>query len=390
LCKKCFDDAFLDCGESWELNSTGKMEKDFDKEIDAILRETAKGLNPAESLKNHLDADEISLFAENLLPIKARSMAIEHFADCNNCRSVLVDVVSFREEAGETPRVNLVGAKTGFVESLKKLFSFPKLGFAMGALSILFIGIVGFVSIKNSNESSFELSKSEPQVITPPPTSVNKPASTEANSPVSSANSAANSAPTNAAASAANIPLGVQQKSIDTNTAGTAGRLAKSGAVASKGPSIEPENNLSVVEQDSIKDKSITKEEKLAAREPAISESSKTASAPKVENPIVRDTYSDAEITRSAPAKPNKNPAPAAAAEVAANSSVSRARSVGGKSFSNANGTWIDSAYKGGAPKTVNRGTKEFNELDSGLKSIADSLAEPVIIVWKAKNYRIQ
>jgi hypothetical protein len=365
------------------------MEKDFDKEIDAILRETAKGLNPAGSLKNHLDADEISLFAENLLPIKARSMAIEHFADCNNCRSVLVDVVSFREEIAETPRVNLVGAKTGFVESLKKLFSFPKLGLAMGALSILFIGIVGFVSIKNSNESSFELSKSEPQVITPPPTSVNKLASTEANSPVSSANSAANAAPTNAVSSAANIPLGVQQKPIDTNTAaGTAGRLAKSGTVASKGPNIEPENNLSVVEQESTNDKSITKEEKLVTREPAIPESAKTAPAPMVENPIVHDTYSEQEVTRGS-AKPKKNPAPAAA-EVTANSSVSRARSVGGKSFSNANGTWIDSAYKGGTTKTVNRGTKSFDELDSSLKSIANSFTEPVIVVWKAKNYRIQ
>jgi hypothetical protein len=364
------------------------MEKDFDKEIDAILRGVAKKLNTAESPTNHLDADEISLFAEGLLPTNARSAAIEHFADCNNCRNVLVDVVSFREDTADTSSVNLAGAKPNFSESLRKLFSFPQLGFAMGALSILFVGIIGYVAVSNFNQSDNQMAKAvNPSNIVSPTVADkrSKEASETESSPIAVTNSAANSAPTNAAASAANIPLGMPKKSIDTNAAD---RSPKTGIEASKGPNVEMENAPPTLEQDSKMDKSISNEEKSVAREPAKPESLKTSPAPTVENPTTRDTYSESEVTPSALAKPKRNSAPAA--DVTANSSVSKSKSIGGKSFNNANGTWIDSAYKGGTTKTVNRGTKSFDDLDSGLKSIANSFTEPVIIVWKANNYRIQ
>ncbi|MEP6903348.1 MAG: hypothetical protein ABJA66_16590 [Actinomycetota bacterium] len=65
-------------------------------------------------------------------------------------------------------------------------------------------------------------------------------------------------------------------------------------------------------------------------------------------------------------------------------------RSVGGKTFNNVGGIWFDSAYSNQKQKTVNRGTSDYQKLDSGLRSIAGQFSGTVILVWKSKAYRIQ
>ena len=64
------------------------MVNDFDKEIDAILRK-ARGGESVILNNSHLDADEISAFAENALPDAARMRFTAHFADCGRCRKIL-------------------------------------------------------------------------------------------------------------------------------------------------------------------------------------------------------------------------------------------------------------------------------------------------------------
>ena len=73
------------------------MEVEFDKEIDSLLRQAAREgefafTNPQSQIANpqsvHLDADEISAFAENALPQKARVNAMEHLAECMRCRKI--------------------------------------------------------------------------------------------------------------------------------------------------------------------------------------------------------------------------------------------------------------------------------------------------------------
>jgi hypothetical protein len=361
------------------------MEKDFDNEIDAILRGAAKGINLTETLENHLDADEISLFAEGLLPMNARLAAIEHFADCSNCRSVLVDVVSIQEDSANAPSVDLIGTKTGFAESLRNWFTFSNLGFAMGALSLVFVGIIGFVAIQN-NQPSGDQAKLETKSIAAPPVNANKPVISESNEPVTSTNSAANSAPLAAANAAASVANTAPKAPIDSDTIN---RSPISADAKPRGPNAKSESDLPIAKQPLGKNKAIEREESPIAKEPAKTESLNAAPNPAAESKVDDSANADKEVTRSAPEKPKKSAAPATTAG-ASDSNVQRARSVAGKSFAKSDGTWIDSAYKGGATRTVNRGTKEFDELDSGLKSIANSLAEPVVVVWKAKNYRIQ
>jgi hypothetical protein len=68
------------------------MEFEFDKEMDALLRKAAKSGLAETAADSHLDADEISMFAENAMPDAARSQAISHMADCGRCRTILSNV----------------------------------------------------------------------------------------------------------------------------------------------------------------------------------------------------------------------------------------------------------------------------------------------------------
>ena len=84
------------------------MELNFDKEIDAILRKARESEfafaldNPQSAIRNpqlHLDADEISAFAENALPETAKQFYTAHLADCDACRKKLSNLVLLNAEA---------------------------------------------------------------------------------------------------------------------------------------------------------------------------------------------------------------------------------------------------------------------------------------------------
>jgi hypothetical protein len=70
--------------------------------------------------------------------------------------------------------------------------------------------------------------------------------------------------------------------------------------------------------------------------------------------------------------------------------SSSGRRVVSGKTFERKQGVWYDTTYQGRPTINVRRGTDEYNRLDGGLRSIANSLGGTVVIVWGAKAYRIQ
>ena len=63
-------------------------------------------------------------------------------------------------------------------------------------------------------------------------------------------------------------------------------------------------------------------------------------------------------------------------------------KTVGGKTFEQIGKVWIDTAYKGGKISTIKRSSNDFTKLESGLRNLANSFDEPVIIVWKGRNYR--
>ena len=66
-------------------------------------------------------------------------------------------------------------------------------------------------------------------------------------------------------------------------------------------------------------------------------------------------------------------------------------RSAGGRKFKRQGSAWVDVKFKSSLPlRRISRGSGEFDELDSGLRSIAQQLGGEVIVVWKGKAYLIK
>src|SRR5918912_4408003 len=91
------------------------MKEGFDKEIDSLLRRRAgagvrtSGDGAARD-EAHLDADELSAFAEGALPSAARVAAISHLADCDRCRGIVVGLAPFARAEPEVKHQALAAA----------------------------------------------------------------------------------------------------------------------------------------------------------------------------------------------------------------------------------------------------------------------------------------
>src|SRR5213075_1400212 len=67
------------------------MKSAFDKEMDALLRAHARQAPPrAVATDAHLDADELSAYAEHAVPPSARARYSAHLADCADCRAQVI------------------------------------------------------------------------------------------------------------------------------------------------------------------------------------------------------------------------------------------------------------------------------------------------------------
>jgi hypothetical protein len=130
------------------------MEVDFDKEIDTLLRKAQRDapvLVGDFASSRHLDADEISAFAENAMPEKSRALYTAHLADCDRCRKILSNLLMMNAEAA--PAAASPGVITIAERSLpwyRKLFLFPNLAYVMGGLVLVFGGFLAFTIVRSS------------------------------------------------------------------------------------------------------------------------------------------------------------------------------------------------------------------------------------------------
>src|SRR5688572_31060232 len=135
------------------------MELDFDKEIDAILRKAHRDgpvLVGDFANTHHLDADEISAFAENAMPENSRALYSAHLADCDRCRKILSNLLVMNAEAAPaaaSPSVGTNAVSTG-QPWYRQLFLFPNLAYVMGSLVLIFGGFFAFSVIQNSRMGS--------------------------------------------------------------------------------------------------------------------------------------------------------------------------------------------------------------------------------------------
>lgn len=381
------------------------MNQEFDKQIDSLLRQAAKGENvfAGEALQSgHIDADEISMFAENALPEKAKSRLIKHFADCDRCRLILSNVIALNAEGENAASIPIQAAQTetaavsNAIPWYKNLFAARNLAFGTGALALIFAVGIGFLVLQNRTNSEMQLA--------------------QANANIENSESAPNLSESNSE----------EMSDADTSTANTNAEVFE-GTDMSANTSANPvETNASA---DSKKSKSLEKSAENKAKSLGRTDSPKKSQTNKsLPEETVTITSNDEKLTtqlpvngrnaqtlKVTPAPPAPPPPPVPTDDVSSEiveadesenlaaartarrktgtDSGARADSekrIAGKTFRLRSGVWYDSAYRGQATINVRRGTTQYKNLDSGLQSIGNGFKGTIVVVWKSKAYRIE
>src|ERR1044072_3233136 len=82
----------------------------------------------------HLDADEMSAYAEGALPAAAHARSVAHLADCETCRRMVTELVLAAEVAGERSEpiaAQVPAPSKPWWSALTALFAPPVLRFAV-------------------------------------------------------------------------------------------------------------------------------------------------------------------------------------------------------------------------------------------------------------------
>jgi hypothetical protein len=384
------------------------MAAEFDKEIDALLRQTAAASRRAPlsggAASVHLDADEISAFAENVLPATSRMNAAAHLSDCDRCRTILSGVIALNA----APEAEAVHSKPVAVEVIpwyRRLFAFPQLAYGLGALVLLFGGLTAVILFQPKEKTADVAQLDVPErsqngkgmasdgdaAAAPEPTIANSSAASNQEPRVEDTNSSAARNPanmlsrSNTFSSSSNIAPGAGPSpgsSVPLSTSNSTGALSKSelktqprdtttaDTARTENSVAKPEKNPYALDGAVTKDKEEAADDKKRAAE------------------VLGEDRMSIAATRSAPSGGTSVAAKKSAA--LSKSDAVETRSAGGKTFHRSGGSWVDSSFSGQSQTTVKRGTGEYLKLDAGLRSIADSLGGAVVIVWKSKAYRIQ
>lgn len=382
------------------------MNEEMNNEMDLLLRRLSRrqdeSMPDAASSSNseHLDADELSSYAENALPALARARYTEHLAVCTSCRDVVVQlsasagVVVAVEQKAKTP------APSWWRSFLASLFSPMVLRYSVPALGLIVVAAIGFVLM--NRESGFMALRNGSPAAAPATDSPVAPGgimfSTQKDEPLQGRVSPepkalAKTAPQKESAETPPVPNAAPGVSIHAEVKKAAPAEEHTGAGAQPEPKPAPTGDFSVA-VDTRKQESERK----------ISEAAKVARERAYDQATAR--RDDVAGQRGGPAR-NEAPAPATArapspgsvttlqsATAEKDKKDAETRSVAGRDFRRERGVWIDTDYNSGT-STVNlaRGSEQYRALiadEPSIKTIADELDGQIIVVWKGRAYRIR
>ena len=398
------------------------MRQETNNEIDLLLRRLGRRADSGVSDPDagHLDADELNSYAENVLPAVARARYTEHLAECSSCRNLVVQLSS---AAGVVvaPERAVVPAPSGLRNFLASLFSPLVLRYAIPALGLAVIAVIGFTVFRTdqsagndvaqrssgpasaneqvkapstgySSDSKLDDSKSA-QSATPDAGTINMskapapapPAGEKISAPTGDANAAAAEPP----------PSRTEAQPVIANTP------ASSPTPMAKATEI---NDRKVQELEAQKKEVDRLRQLEAAREPK-RESAYAQSKDEARRSANEAAPPAAAGTQSAPAgKPKEDLAKARSQRGTGTGTFHTAgpgdrddaetRTVAGRRFRRQRSVWIDTAYSSSTETMdLTRGSERFRALvadEPAIKTIADQLDGEIIVVWKGRAYRIR
>jgi len=377
------------------------MKQETNNEMDLLLRRLGRR-DDAAMPEDHLDADELSAYAENALPATARARYTLHLAECSRCRSLVVQLSSSAGVVAATDSA-AVPEPSGFRRLLASLFTPMVLRYAAPALGLILVAAIGFVVLRRNQPERYvarntaadtqqqpvaspagssadryadsasntapstgrvdEERKQTNQPAQPAPPPNMAPAVTSVNAEVSKDKAVAQPKPEEQPASAANEPP--PAKTAPAATPEQSPRAAETEAA---------KNEVKVQPVAGPQEK---KELQAAQREDRKKDSDDLARARKPADAV------------SAPATGSARGIQSGGADFS-----STTRTVAGRRFRKQGGVWIDTAYDSSKDAvTLSRGSEQYRALvadEPAIKTIAEQLEGEIIVVWKGHTYRIR
>lgn len=383
------------------------MRQETNNEIDLLLRRLGRRqeVPVSDADSDHLDADELSAFAESALPAAARARYTEHLADCSKCREIVVQL------SGSVPVVVAretvtVAAPSGLRKFLASLFSPMVLRYAVPALGLIIVAAIGFVVLR---------SRQSPINVAQAPREVQSPAVSAETQQSPSREFYSLDAPGKSASPQASRqtdtekPLAAAEPPPPSAPATSDIASPKTDAPAQK-PAEEAAANAAPARAESSPTPSPAVEEMRVDVQGRKADQSGAGQARELAKQKTTEGFQDQEKKTSASDSERQKapqPAPGVASAQGARSrtfGMTRKeekdsddgviRSVAGRRFRKQSGIWVDTAYSsGGTRANIARGSERYRALvadEPEIKKIADQLDGPIIVVWKGRTYEIR
>lgn len=416
------------------------MSQDSDKEMDLLLRRHTRQSATGVSGARHMDADELSAYAEGALPEAARSRYTSHLADCDSCRRSVTELAlasAVETEERGTVAQTIDVPKRSWRQWLATLFSPPVLRYAAPVLALVAFASIIFVVVNRNREIPNFVSQNEPNRQQSANTattsrSEEQPTTATSNSSIDNHGGAPNANVSTATAPAANAPelraskdTGSEVTTTEANktlpadspkTADTTTGAPVPAPPAVKDREVEAKQPASpaqtapfsngptdrVKEKDDVSLADKKRQESGGVVMDGASAGGATAGR-RSQEPSNRGALGAATST-SSEERQQKNEvaktAPRAAARARRDTTgadedyrTTETRTVAGKRFRQQNGIWVDTSYNSSRQAVrVKRGSEQYRSLVADepiIATVSNSLGGDVIVVVRGRAYHI-
>ena len=385
------------------------MKQETNNEMDLLLRRLGRRQDVfAPDAGDHLDADALNAYAENVLPAKARARYTEHLAECSRCRALAVQL-SASAGVVVAAQADKVLEPSGWRKFLASLVSPMVLKYAAPALALIVVAAIGVIVLRRDKAGDY-VSQTQPSRSTstdvaeqrveskPQPqegvvSNTSKPAESAANKEVQSKDLAQQPA--------TQVPQGTPAE-VEQNAPvvkAPAANVESQPTAAAEPPPPSPAKLDTASDDKRRQNEDASRKQEAEVKVAQAEESKKNFEVGGVSK------RGEAPATMRARTAKSKEvgdlSAQGAGAPGHVRDGVDRAdkdsseetRSVAGRRFRKQGGVWTDTAYDSSRAITnYKRGSESYRSLiadEPSIKTIADQLDGEIIVVWKSRTYRI-
>lgn len=395
------------------------MRPEPNNDIDLLLRQLSRrdGAPVSEIGEQHLDADELNSYVANALPAAARGRYTAHLADCLSCRTLVVEL-SAAQGTVSVRQSETVVAPSGLKSFLASLFSPMVLRYAVPAVGLIVIAVIGIVVVRRDQwrrsvalNDAPNATKNVPQgppsvgYVSPDGDVATKKDATKPDASAVKEDQIAKAAPVtrDAPPVVANQP-GEATGAVAAEAPPPASKAVSAEQEAGRGEKFHEEKKTETTDRAAARD--ATKEREADKNEPPKQKTEEVATvtvAPGTaarKDVAVRPAKSSETAVTSAGAGQDLKRAPAgklqsqSRSEGQADDAAGETRSVAGRRFRRSGRVWIDTAFDSSKSIiNVARGSEHYRALvadEPSIRTIADQLEGEIIVVWKGSTYCIR